>query len=388
MLQNHYNISVYEYGIIKCKNHIESDKKMMNVEQLSLFQDNEKEPKQLTSPLRTISLFSGAGGLDLGLINAGFEIVFANDILKPAIDNYRHNIGEIFEGDITKLDVGSLPDADVVVGGFPCQPFSNAGNRLGTEDDRGNLYLEVLKIIEEKHPKIVVMENVRGLLSMKNKDNSKLIDTIVYLLENTGPGYNVKYQLLKASDYGVPQNRYRVIIVAFRKDLGVDYHFPEPIPYNYDSLTVGAAIKDVEGLPNQEDIWDLSPQSQHLVQFIPEGGSWKNVPYKELPERLKRIRNDMKRYHSPNFYRRFARHEINGTITAAATPENSGILHPIENRRYSVREIARIQSFPDDYIFIGDSLSSKYKIIGNAVPPKLGKVIGDSIVRQLTELEN
>ena len=96
----------------------------------------------------------------------------------------------------------------------------------------------------------------------------------------------------------------------------------------------------------------------------------------------------MKRYHSPNFYRRFARHEINGTITAAATPENSGILHPIENRRYSVREIARIQSFPDDYIFIGDSLSSKYKIIGNAVPPKLGKVIGDSIVRQLTELEN
>lgn len=388
MLQNHYNISAYEYGIIEYKNHIESDKKMMSVEQLSLFQDCEKKPKQLTSPLRTISLFSGAGGLDLGLINAGFEIVFANDILKPAIDNYRHNIGEIFEGDITKLDVESLPDAEVVVGGFPCQPFSNAGNRLGTEDDRGNLYLEILKIIEEKHPKIVVMENVRGLLSMKNKDNSKLIDTIVYLLENTGPGYNVKYQLLKASDYGVPQNRYRVIIVAFRKDLGVDYHFPDPIPYNYDSLTVGAAIKDVEGLPNQEDIWDLSPQSQHLVQFIPEGGSWKNVPYKELPERLKRIRNDMKRYHSPNFYRRFARHEINGTITAAATPENSGILHPIENRRYSIREIARIQSFPDDYIFIGDSLSSKYKIIGNAVPPKLGKVIGDSIVKQLAELEN
>lgn len=229
------------------------------------------------------------------------------------------------------------------------------------------------------------MENVRGLLSMKNKDGSKLIDTIVYLLENTGPGYNVKYQLLKASDYGVPQNRYRVIIVAFRKDLGINYHFPEPVPYDYDSLTVGEAIKGVEGLPNQNDIWELSPQSQHLVQFIPEGGSWKNVPYEELPERMKRIRDDMKRYHSPNFYRRFARHEINGTITAAGTPENSGILHPLENRRYSVREIARIQSFPDDYVFIGDSLSSKYKIIGNAVPPKLGKVIGDSIVIQLAE---
>ncbi|HFI0401679.1 TPA: DNA cytosine methyltransferase [Streptococcus suis] len=333
--------------------------------------------------LNTISLFSGAGGLDLGLIGAGFNIVFANDILKPAIENYRYNIGEIFEGDITKLDASSLPEADVVVGGFPCQPFSNAGNRLGTEDDRGNLYLEVLKVIEAKNPKVVIMENVRGLLSMKNKDGSKLIDTIVYLLENIGPGYNVNYKLLKASDYGVPQNRYRVIIVAFRKDLGIHYNFPEPIPYNYDKLTVGETIKDVEGLPNQDDVWELSPQSQHLIRFIPEGGSWKNVPYEELPERLKRIRDDMKRYHSPNFYRRFARHEINGTITAAGTPENSGIIHPVENRRYSVREIARIQSFPDNYIFVGDSLSSKYKIIGNAVPPKLGKVIGDSIVNHL-----
>lgn len=358
---------------------------MTKTDQLFQIKEDRDSNSEVVSTLNTISLFSGAGGLDLGLIDAGFNIVFANDILKPAIENYKHNIGDIYEGDITKLDVSSLPDADVVVGGFPCQPFSNAGNRLGTEDDRGNLYLEVLKVIKEKHPKVVVMENVRGLLSMKNKDGSKLIDTIVYLLENTGPGYNVKYQLLKASDYGVPQNRYRVIIVAFRKDLGINYHFPEPVPYDYDSLTVGEAIKGVEGLPNQNDIWELSPQSQHLVQFIPEGGSWKNVPYEELPERMKRIRDDMKRYHSPNFYRRFARHEINGTITAAGTPENSGILHPLENRRYSVREIARIQSFPDDYVFIGDSLSSKYKIIGNAVPPKLGKVIGDSIVIQLAE---
>lgn len=361
---------------------------MTQTKQISLFEEEKVSRSDLKSNLNTISLFSGAGGLDLGLISAGFNIVFANDILKPAIENYRYNIGDIYEGDITKLDIESLPEADVVVGGFPCQPFSNAGNRLGTEDDRGNLYLEVLKVIREKHPKVVVMENVRGLLSMKNKDGSKLIDTIVYLLENTGPGYDVKYQLLKASDYGVPQNRYRVIIVAFRKDLGIDYRFPDPVPYDYDSLTVGEAIKDVEGLPNQDDIWELSPQSQHLVQFIPEGGSWKNVPYEELPERMKRIRDNMKRYHSPNFYRRFARHEINGTITAAGTPENSGILHPLENRRYSVREIARIQSFPDDYVFVGDSLSSKYKIIGNAVPPKLGEVIGDSIVQHLLQAES
>ncbi len=358
---------------------------MQNVQSLSLFDEADigNNSAELKTSLNTISLFSGAGGLDLGLIQAGFNIVFANDILKPAIENYRFNIGEIHEGDITKLDIDSLPNADVVVGGFPCQPFSNAGNRLGTEDDRGNLYLEVLKVIDAKHPKVVVMENVRGLLSMKNKDGSKLIDTIVYLLENTGPGYQVNYQLLKSSDYGVPQNRFRVIIVAIRKDLEIEYQFPEPLPYQYDKLTVGEAIKDVDNLPNQEEVWELSPQSKKIVKFIPEGGSWKNVPYDELPDRMKRIRDNMKRYHSPNFYRRFARHEINGTITAAATPENSGILHPTEDRRYSVREIARIQSFPDSYIFVGDSIASKYKIIGNAVPPKLAEVIGQSIVEQL-----
>lgn len=360
---------------------------MEYVEEISLFDDVEKSDKipELKGSLNTISLFSGAGGLDLGLINAGFNIVFANDILKPAIENYKYNIGDIYEGDITKLNPAELPDADVVVGGFPCQPFSSAGNRLGTEDDRGNLYLEVMKMIQAKRPKVVVMENVRGLLSMKNKDGSKLIDTIVYLLENIGPKYKVKYQLLKSSDYGVPQNRYRVIIVGIRSDINVDYHFPEPTTYNYDKLSVGAAIKDVNGLPNQDEVWELSPQSQNLIKFIPEGGSWKNIPYEELPERMKRIRNDMKRYHSPNFYRRFARHEINGTITAAGTPENSGILHPVEDRRYSVREIARIQSFPDSYKFVGDSVSAKYKVIGNAVPPKLSEVIGKSIVEQLAK---
>src|SRR5699024_1289816 len=136
-----------------------------------------------------------------------------------------------------------------------------------------------------------------------------------------------------------------------------------------------------EDIPNSKDIWKLSPQSQELVQWIPEGGSWKNIPYDKLPERLKRIRDNMKKYHSPNFYRRFSRMEINGTITAAATPENSGMIHPIENRRYSVREIARIQSFPDDYIFVGSSISSKYKVIGNAVPPRLAQIIGESIVK-------
>ncbi len=343
------------------------------------------EKKDLSMSLDTISLFSGAGGLDLGLINSGFNIVFANDILKPAIENYRANIGEITEEDITKINANDMPNADVVVAGFPCQPFSSAGNRLGTKDDRGNLYLEVLKVINAKKPKVVIMENVRGLLSMKNKDGSKLMDSIVTLLENTEPGYKVKYKLLKASNYGVPQNRFRVIIIGIRSDINIDYEFPEPIDYDPEKLTVGYVLKGVEGLPNQNEVWELSPQSKKLVPFIPEGGSWKDIPYEHLPERLKKIRDNMKKYRSPNFYRRFARNEINGTITAASTPENSGILHPLEDRRYSVREIARIQSFPDNYIFVGDSVSAKYTIIGNAVPPKLGEIIGKSIVQQLIE---
>lgn len=359
---------------------------VMHVEQespnVTLFNDT-KYP--IKGSLNTISLFSGAGGLDLGLIKAGFNIVFANDIYKPAIENYAYNIGEISEMDIREINPKNLPEADVVVGGFPCQPFSNAGNRLGTDDYRGNLYLDIIRIIEEKKPKVVVMENVRGLLSMKNKDGSKLMDTIISLLENVAPGYRVSYRLLKASDYGVPQHRFRVIIVGIRNDLGFNYRFPEPEKIDPCQLTVENVINVPKGTPNSEDIWDLSPQSQQLIQWIPEGGSWKNIPYENLPNRLKKIRDNMKRYHSPNFYRRFARNEINGTITAAATPENSGILHPIENRRYSVREIARIQSFPDNYIFVGSSVSSKYKVIGNAVPPKLAKVIGDSIVQQLSE---
>lgn len=274
-----------------------------------------------------------------------------------------------------------------MVGGFPCQPFSSAGNRRGIEDDRGNLYLEIIKVVNSKDPKVVIFENVRGILSMKNKDGSNFFDTVIHLLQNTGYyGYDVTYKLIKASDYKVPQNRYRVIIVAFRKDLEVDYQFPEPTTVPEDDLTIRSIINVNEKIPNKNDIWELSPQSKALIKHIPEGGSWKNVPYEFLPDRLKRIKDNMKKYHSPNFYRRFSRNEIAGTITAAATPENSGIIHPIEDRRFSVREIARIQTFPDNYEFIG-SVSGMYKIIGNAVPPKIGEVIGKSIIEALDSVD-
>lgn len=334
--------------------------------------------------LRTVSLFSGCGGMDLGLIEAGFDVIWANDIDKQAVDIYNHNIGSITCCDIREISETEIPDCDVIVAGFPCQPFSSAGKREGVNDERGNLFQDCLRIIRAKRPKVVILENVRGILSIKDRNNKLLVNTIVHALEEGDTGYNVKYQLLDASKYGVPQQRHRVFFVAFRKDLNRTYRFPEPThSKDHPDLKVGKAIQNTDNLPNCNDIWELSPQSKHLIPYIPEGGSWKNIPYDILPDRFKRIRDNMKKYRAPNFYRRFSREEINGTITAAATPENCGIIHPIENRKYSVREIARIQSFPDDFVFVGESIPAKYRVIGNAVPPLLAKIIGQSIIECL-----
>lgn len=356
----------------------------MNYVQMSmdllLAEDNKIKRKPKRKP-RLLSLFSGCGGLDLGFKKAGYEIVYANDFDKDAQRVYRANIGEIDNRDILDIEDDEFPDCDVLTAGFPCQPFSTAGSRLGVEDERGNLYLECLRVINAKKPKIVVFENVRGILSIKNKDGSLLIDTIRESLEELD--YNVKIQLLNASDYGVPQNRYRVFIVAFDSEYGKTFSFPEPIPKN-DAQKVGAVIDIPKEVPNQVS-WDLSPQATGMVPFINEGGSWKDIPYEHLPKRFKKIRDNMKKYRSPNFYRRFARDEINGTITASAQPENCGILHPLEDRRYTIREVARFQSFPDDFIFFDKTTSDivgMYKVIGNAVPPKLARVIAEEILYQ------
>jgi DNA (cytosine-5)-methyltransferase 1 len=190
-------------------------------------------------------------------------------------------------------------------------------------------------------------------------------------------GYNLSYKLLNAADYNVPQNRYRVVLIGTRNNMET-FQFPSPSEEK-SHLNIGAILSMPFPTDEVEEVWNLSPQSVEIAKHIPEGGSWKDVSYDLLPPRLKRIRDDMKKYRSPNFYRKFARNEIMGTITAAATPENSGILHPLEKRRYSVREIARFQSFPDEFKFIGASISQKYKMIGNAVPVNLAFSIAKKI---------
>lgn len=340
-----------------------------------------RTPTKRTNSPRLVSLFSGCGGMDKGFEMAGFQRVWANDFDKDAQRVFKLNLGEIDGRDITTVPVEDIPDCDILTAGFPCQPFSNAGNRKGVYDSRGELYLECLRIIEFKKPKAVLFENVKGLLSSKHQSGKKLIDVIKEDLEKLE--YRVNYKVVNASDYGVPQNRERMILIAFRNDLNKTFEFPA-VQEDKSKLTLRHILDIPENLPNQT-YWPYSPQAQRMIEMIPEGGSWKNIPYEELSPRFQRIRDDMQKYHAPNFYRRFSRDEINGTITASAQPENCGITHPTENRRYTIREIARIQTFPDDFLFIDESLKdivAMYKVIGNAVPCHLAEVMANAIYDQ------
>lgn len=341
-----------------------------------------------TSAPKLISLFSGCGGLDLGFRDAGYHTVYANDFDKDAQAVYSLNLGKIDGRDILTVPENEIPAGEILTAGFPCQPFSNAGDRKGVYDSRGMLYKECIRIIKRIKPKVIVFENVKGLLSTKYIDGRKLPEVIKEdLSEIDKIGYDVVYEMINSSDYGVPQNRHRVFFVGVRKDLGVTFKFPPKQPK--DKLTLKYVLDMSDGLPNQKH-WTYSPQALEMVEQISEGGSWKDVPYENLPPRFKRIRDQMAKYRSPNFYRRFSRNEICGTITASAQPENCGITHPTENRRYTIREIARIQTFPDDFMFIDDTTKdvvAMYKVIGNAVPPKLARCIAEAIKRQVFDTD-
>lgn len=389
------------------------------------------------------SLFSGCGGLDLGF-TGGFtflggdyprlptRIVFANDFDRYAAACYNSNKLLTAEGtscaldDIRSVALERIPDFNILLAGFPCQPFSNAGNRRGVNDarGRGTLFGECERILRGKiaqgsPPAAFVFENVRGILSSKMADGTTVPQEIKNRMEALG--YNVALQLVCAHNYGVPQSRYRVLIVGVSKATGAfdfatmdrivrERHIPSVSQGNGERLMLGAILQGVE---NQQDneVWAYSAATQKMVDEIGgcahgakamdyfkgdftkadlpavvfEGRSWKDISPERLPPRFKKIHDDPKRYHAPKFFRRFAYGEINGTITASAQPENCGITHPVFNRRYSVREIARIQSFPDDYTFGAIPLQARYKVIGNAVPPVLGWVVASALIDTLNK---
>lgn len=330
-----------------------------------------------------ISLFSGIGGVDLGFRAAGFRTLWANDNDPDASETFRENLGDLLvEEDIRKVTFPDFDEEiDVLSAGFPCQPFSNAGSRKGIKDARGGLYSYALDAVETFRPKVVLFENVRGLLSVKIANKKLLIEEILQRLDALG--YDCQFKLVDASNHRVAQKRLRLLIVGVTRDIDLPtFRFPQE--KHKTGLSIKETILDLEDyLPNQNELIQLNPQAITLGAMVPEGGSWKDIPYAKLPERLKHISDNIERYRWPNFYRRFHRDEIAGTVTAAFKPENAGVWHPLHGRVFSVREIARIQSFPDWFVFGGRSIKSKYQQIGNAVPPRLAYEVALEIVNVL-----
>jgi DNA (cytosine-5)-methyltransferase 1 len=328
-----------------------------------------------TAPPTVLSMFAGCGGMDLGFIRAGFDVVWANEWDADAARTYQRNLcggkaSHMHVGDIAAFDAPhTLPGKiDVLLGGFPCQAFSNAGSRRGVKDDRGLLYKHCMRYIDALRPSYVVFENVRGMLTIPGRRKRFVEEVCDELLELD---FEVHIGLVNAAFYGVPQNRLRTVIVGVSNDLAARCPFRFPAQIGGVDLTLRSALKGVRGLPNQRDVVRLNPQAYEIGKHVPEGGSWKDVPDRHLPERLLKIRANLAKYHWPNFYRRFSRDEVAGTITAAFKPENAGVWHPTQPRTFSVREIARIQSFPDDFVFEASSVKSMYQMIGNAVPPQM-----------------
>lgn len=394
------------------------------------------------------SLFSGCGGLDLGFIQSGFEVVWANDFFKEAVETYRNNIGDhIVYGDITKISSLDVPNNfDILLGGFPCQGFSVANTKRSMEDKRNFLYKELLRIIRDKQPKFFVGENVKGLLSMQQ---GKVIQMIVDDFRSLG--YNVEYRLLKASDYGVPQHRERVVIIGNR--LGLNNPFPkithglENDLFN-DSLKPYVTVKEVIGhlakvrtrdtefelngkiiynhvartnvadtfwgrkYPvNQHEIcdylkywraksgWSTKRVDEHFG-YAHTAGHWfrKDNNSGSIPNpsdwwELKKILGFDDKYDKAvtELELKEIKFEqslrINNWETPSDTITATGPeIHPNRERRMSVRECAIIQTFPDDFIFYG-SLGNMYKQIGNAVPVLLGKRIAEAIKKELDYYE-
>lgn len=314
--------------------------------------------------IKIISLFSGCGGLDLGFEQVGdYKTVWANDFKHEACETFRKHFGDvILEGDIEQVDPytdENIPDCDLILGGFPCQDFSIIWKRPGLDGERGNLYKSFLRFVDAKKPKAFVAENVKGILTANKR---KAIQQIIEDFQNISPGYVVIPHLYNFADYGVPEYRERVLIVGIRSDLGFEFKHPKPTHGNGENLTpyvtVGKAFEGVEKVPHNNELLRVTERTKTIISLIPEGGNFTSIP-KDSPFYVKGMISHV--------YRRIHRKEPSKTIIAAGGGGTWGYHYP-ENRPLTNRERARIQSFPDDFIFFGNTTEVRRQI-GNAVPP-------------------
>ena len=333
-------------------------------------------------PDRTYSvleLFAGAGGLAVGLEKAGLKCIALNEIDKWACQTLRKNRPQwrVLEGDVKTFEFSEYHNkVDVVTGGFPCQAFSYAGKKLGLADARGTLFYEFARVVKEVNPPICIGENVRGLLS---HENGKTLQGMISILNEIG--YNVvPVQVLKAVNYRVPQKRERLILVGIRKDIELQYEYPKPFKKVYnlrDALKKGELFDSI--VP--KSFGANYPKSKiEVLDLVPQKGYWRDLPL--------RIQ---KKFMGGSFYlsggktgiaRRIGWDEPCLTLTCSPAQKQTERCHPDETRPFTVREYARIQTFPDDWKFEG-SIAQQYKQIGNAVPVNLGKEVGYSIIKFL-----
>ena len=350
------------------KNHRIRTQKMLNL--YPVIRNNSKG-------MKILSFFSGAGGLDLGFQKAGFDVIWANEYDREIWETYERNHQDTIldRRSITEIDASDLPDCDGIIGGPPCQSWSEAGSQRGINDHRGQLFHDFIRILREKKPKFFLAENVSGMLASRHAEALSGIKKMF-----TESGYTLHFKLLNASDYSIPQDRKRVFFIGIRNDLNINYIFPE---------------KDNKIITLRDSIGDLASTA------IPaKEKNYSNKEYCVIPNNEFMIGGFSSMFLSRNRVRPW--NEVSFTIQAGG---RHAPLHPqapkmvklsadewifkqdkeLLYRRLSVRESARIQTFPDDFIFFYDKLSAGYKMVGNAVPVELAYRVACSIKKALNK---
>ena len=339
-------------------------------------------------PLRdytSVELFAGGGGLALGLSLAGFKHVLLNEFDNSACKTLRINRPEwnVIQGDVHGIDFTPLQGkVDFLSGGFPCQAFSYAGKQGGFSDTRGTLFFELARAVKEIRPKVFMGENVKGLTS---HDNGRTFNTIKNTIAELGYTL-VEPRVLKAIMYQVPQKRERLILVAIRNDLAGKVHFHWPSPYNQVLTLRDAFYKSViynTDVPESEGV-QYPRKKQAVLDLVPQGGDWRNLPEDIAKEYMGG--SWLLGGGKTGMARRLSLDEPSLTLTCSPAQKQTERCHPLETRPLTIREYARIQTFPDNWAFSG-TMGDKYKQIGNAVPVNLAWAIGRSLIRLFNDIQ-